>query len=402
MLKFMLVAFLMLLGGGAVYMYTSGEVSQEPDEALSFGAVHVTVLENDVFVSQRGSPTAVKVEGSISTDLGATIRTSRTGRAFIEMPDKSLTLDFDSQITIPTENTKDVSTVILLAGSVWARVEKVFEKGEYFEVKTQDTVAAVRGTEFTVSYKDKTTTVLVKESKVAVSPLSEVAGKPETAEEVLVSAGEKAVKKGKAKTVVAKQTETDQKDPWYEFNATLDVESLKETLRKKNFPEPREATPKSTVSSEEKVKTPVAQPEPPPKPVVCPQDTKQCPDGSFVGRIAPSCQFAICPEAKTESASSPPTLPPGKIELKELAPKSAATRSTETFTVKGQGFSHAVGVFLTKKGSEKTHKPSFKVVDDATITFTLPTDSDIGLYNVVVASDTEEGASLNDALIVSE
>lgn len=29
--------------------------------------------------------------------------------------------------------------------------------------------------------------------------------------------------------------------------------------------------------------------------VVCTQEAKQCPDGSFVGRAPPSCQFALCP-----------------------------------------------------------------------------------------------------------
>ncbi|MGZ5029248.1 MAG: hypothetical protein ACXV8I_01440, partial [Methylobacter sp.] len=29
--------------------------------------------------------------------------------------------------------------------------------------------------------------------------------------------------------------------------------------------------------------------------VFCTQDVSQCPDGSFVGRIPPSCQFASCP-----------------------------------------------------------------------------------------------------------
>ncbi len=29
--------------------------------------------------------------------------------------------------------------------------------------------------------------------------------------------------------------------------------------------------------------------------VACPQDAKQCPDGSYVARVAPSCDFAPCP-----------------------------------------------------------------------------------------------------------
>jgi hypothetical protein len=29
--------------------------------------------------------------------------------------------------------------------------------------------------------------------------------------------------------------------------------------------------------------------------VFCTQDVQQCPDGSFVGRVPPSCEFAACP-----------------------------------------------------------------------------------------------------------
>jgi hypothetical protein len=38
---------------------------------------------------------------------------------------------------------------------------------------------------------------------------------------------------------------------------------------------------------------PVASPE---EPTMCPMDAKQCPDGSFVGRTAPGCAFAACPD----------------------------------------------------------------------------------------------------------
>jgi len=30
--------------------------------------------------------------------------------------------------------------------------------------------------------------------------------------------------------------------------------------------------------------------------VACPDDGKVCPDGSFVGRVGPDCEFAACPE----------------------------------------------------------------------------------------------------------
>lgn len=38
-------------------------------------------------------------------------------------------------------------------------------------------------------------------------------------------------------------------------------------------------------------------------PLVCTMDVQQCPDGSYVGRVPPSCSFAQCPVR----ATPPPT-----------------------------------------------------------------------------------------------
>ena len=38
------------------------------------------------------------------------------------------------------------------------------------------------------------------------------------------------------------------------------------------------------------------------EPVACTMDTKQCPDGSYVGRVPPKCDFAPCPEAENPCA----------------------------------------------------------------------------------------------------
>lgn len=32
---------------------------------------------------------------------------------------------------------------------------------------------------------------------------------------------------------------------------------------------------------------------------ICSQDAKRCPDGTFVGRVSPSCEFQECPSAGT-------------------------------------------------------------------------------------------------------
>ncbi len=34
------------------------------------------------------------------------------------------------------------------------------------------------------------------------------------------------------------------------------------------------------------------------KPLACTMDAQQCPDGSYVGRVAPDCAFAACPTPK--------------------------------------------------------------------------------------------------------
>lgn len=39
-------------------------------------------------------------------------------------------------------------------------------------------------------------------------------------------------------------------------------------------------------------------PAPDPAPVACTQEAKQCPDGSYVGRTGPNCEFSLCPEIK--------------------------------------------------------------------------------------------------------
>ncbi|QQR83391.1 hypothetical protein IPJ72_06390 [Candidatus Peregrinibacteria bacterium] len=42
---------------------------------------------------------------------------------------------------------------------------------------------------------------------------------------------------------------------------------------------------------------PLTSPQQPAEPVMCTMDAKQCPDGSFVGRQGPNCEFAACPDS---------------------------------------------------------------------------------------------------------
>jgi hypothetical protein len=43
-----------------------------------------------------------------------------------------------------------------------------------------------------------------------------------------------------------------------------------------------------------------------PEPIVCTEEAKQCPDGSYVSRVAPSCEFASCPAVLTPNLQLQP------------------------------------------------------------------------------------------------
>jgi hypothetical protein len=44
------------------------------------------------------------------------------------------------------------------------------------------------------------------------------------------------------------------------------------------------------------IKTRIGKKPIPSEPVVCTMEVKQCPDGSWVGRVPPKCDFAPCPK----------------------------------------------------------------------------------------------------------
>ena len=49
------------------------------------------------------------------------------------------------------------------------------------------------------------------------------------------------------------------------------------------------------------------------EPVACTMEVKLCPDGSYIGRVAPKCEFAVCPDVKTG-------LLKGKVTIGPLCP----------------------------------------------------------------------------------
>lgn len=55
-------------------------------------------------------------------------------------------------------------------------------------------------------------------------------------------------------------------------------------------------------------------------PIACTMDAKMCPDGTYVGRIPPNCDFEVCPIAETPV---PPRQMGPKIEDAVVCPQDA-------------------------------------------------------------------------------
>ncbi len=55
-----------------------------------------------------------------------------------------------------------------------------------------------------------------------------------------------------------------------------------------------------------------------PKPIACTQEAKLCPDGSYVSRTDPNCEFATCPATSTEETANWNIYSEGGISLKYL------------------------------------------------------------------------------------
>jgi len=63
--------------------------------------------------------------------------------------------------------------------------------------------------------------------------------------------------------------------------------------------------------------------------VICTQDARQCPDGSYVGRVGPSCEFAACPALQNLQKTTQEKPDPKAVQSTLTALNAQATSTVE-------------------------------------------------------------------------
>lgn len=184
----------------------------------------VTTFLSDVFVKsvEEENFSEVPVETGVETGEGATIKTSETGRAIVESTDYIVTVvDRNSEYIVETfQNGGKQISIRLISGNLWSRIGKTLEQDESYEVRTRNTIAAVRGTSFGTTYIDGITTYTVTNGEVIAFIIDLDTGEVIKKSKQTIRSGEKAtVEKEGVELVVSKVTEADRESEWLIFNS---------------------------------------------------------------------------------------------------------------------------------------------------------------------------------------
>lgn len=151
-----LAGFVISRKGGSVATQTSPSTSATPAEDYTLSVITPTIT-----LQKTGESTGTAVTGTVTVHQGDTITTSATGRARLRWPNGTTTTIESESSLVLTElgSNGSQSTLTLIVGDIWSKIRNALGSGEYYQVETQEAVAAVRGTVFRVSYHQHLTRV---------------------------------------------------------------------------------------------------------------------------------------------------------------------------------------------------------------------------------------------------
>ena len=266
--------YVYILGGVLVVIAAVGyfwkDIAIVSEPITSTSSATLTALSKDVYLKRFAGDVETETV-SIATPVANKdqIKTSAEGRAILTQGNDILTsLDNNTSLTVAIGEQGKKTRSELVAGQTWSKVERSLEQDEVYEVYTPTMVAAVRGTSFGVS-TDPTKALVVSEGTVVAQGRDEFG--TVSSSTVIVEAGN-TLEIIEGILTIRETTDTD-RDEWYFEHNDKDEE------------EPAVAIPAPPA--------PIIEEQP--EIIACTADAKQCPDGSFVSRVGPNCEFAACP-----------------------------------------------------------------------------------------------------------
>lgn len=354
-----LIPILVFIGGATgFYVYEKGDTSSSvtsstPSElsATSTVSAKATVIKKNLSLRMSGEAEEELISSSKEVAEGDELKTSSNGRGIVEMSNGSTAvLDYDSSMVITTLNASGTQTSLALSnGSVWAQVKKVFGQGEFFEIRTQNAVAVVRGTSFGVTtHKDGSSTIFVSKGLVKLTPIDPVTKKELPNKAIEVSAGAKGMVSPNGAVTKTNLSQKEKQSEWYLYN---NDETLKQSEKGQTTTEVRSETTASPKEVDKK-------------------DSSATNGGNTVTGSSNSTPTnetgSVCGNVTEEGYAATSALAT-PLRIISITPSQVSLGAEGTITLKGSGLLCVVSV--TVGSTVLTEESELVIVSDTTITF---------------------------------
>lgn len=184
---------MVVLGIGGFFAFRPSDLALPSDTAAPPKPAWIEVVATPVTEYAADGATVLRelASGDALTH-GSVIASESGAKARIHFPDGSVArLDEESRISLdeemldPKDNTLRVR-LHLFTGRIWSKVVSLATPASLWEVKTSNTVVAVRGTAFGVEFKDGRSRVISAEHAVTVAVVDPATGSTITGTEVIV------------------------------------------------------------------------------------------------------------------------------------------------------------------------------------------------------------------------
>jgi hypothetical protein len=235
----------MMMLAVAVTLVLTGSISgckkEEKPLAVALNGI-VNFVGGTVKVDKAGSVVVLNVGDSLSEGMKV-ITEGKKSFAEIYIGDQAIKVTGNSILVfsrLAGGDAGQITDLTIEKGGAFSKISRKLEKNDSYTVRTQNAVAAVRGTEFYVSEKGGKSNIACVDGKVEVSSVSDEQKKVilEAKEEVDVSAGSELVKKQIAD------------DKLNELKIISNIKDIQAEIRKR-FEDQREEIRKAVVDQRE-------------------------------------------------------------------------------------------------------------------------------------------------------